>query len=116
MSHLLLENATREYFMPLMPKLVYLMFSTFDDKCVPKLFSWNVSFEIILKMFRLQVTAESKIFKRQIADNFFLTTSQHKDVEYVHIRRYEKTEDGQNRFLQRRGPLFHPNDGLLSTI
>ena len=54
------------------------------------------------------MTAESKIFKGQIADNFFLSTSQHKDVEYVHIRRYEKTEDGQKSFPSKKGASFPP--------
>ena len=54
------------------------------------------------------MTAESKIFKGQIADNFFLSTSQHKDVEYVHIRSYEKTEDGQKSFPTKKGASFTP--------
>ena len=54
------------------------------------------------------MTAESKICKGQIADNFFLTTSQNKDVEYVHIRRYEKAEDGQKSFPSKKGASFPP--------
>ena len=54
------------------------------------------------------MSAESKLFKRQIADNFFLTTSQYKDAEYVHIRRYENTEDGQKSFPTKKGASFPP--------
>ena len=42
----------------------------------------------------------------QIADNFFLTTSLYKEAEYVHLRHYEKTEDGQKSFPTKKGASF----------
>ena len=88
-----------------------LLYETFHTPhvCDPYIWYFVVIFlEIILKTFHLQVTAESKIFKGQIAENFFLSTSHHKDVEYVHIRRYEKSEDGQKSFPTKKGASFTP--------
>ena len=49
-----------------------------------------------------------RIFKGLIADDFFLTTSWHKDVEYVQYIHREKTEDGQHSFLTKKGASFQP--------
>ena len=58
------------------------------------------------------MTAESKIFKGPLADNFFLSTSQHKVVEYVHIRRYKKTEYGEKLFPTKKGASFPPGQWI----
>ena len=59
------------------------------------------------------MTAESKkFFKWKIADIFFLATSQHRDAEYVHIHRYEKTEDGQKSFPTKKAISFPPGQWI----
>ena len=53
------------------------------------------------------MTAESKIFKGQIADNFFLSTSQHKMSSTCTFAVTRKPKMDKNRSYE-KGGLFHP--------